>query len=93
MAFHVGDVVVVVDSVEVMVTIVEEGLLVTGEIDVAEGDLVDLPVGVEEGVLDSSRYIWFYCLSGVIIFLCVFGVISFRNQLSAEDKPFATGVT
>ena len=62
MAFHVGDVVVEVDSVEVMVTIVEEGHLATGEIGVVEGGLVDLPVGVEEGDLDSNRYIYFILL-------------------------------
>lgn len=57
MAFHVGDVVVVVDSEEVTAIIVEEGLLERGEIGVAEVGLVVLPVAEEEVDLDSNRII------------------------------------
>jgi len=56
MAFHVGDEVVEVDTVEVMAIIVEGGLLEKGEIGVAEEDLVGLPVVEEEVDLDSNRY-------------------------------------
>ena len=57
MAFHVGDVVVEVDSAEVMAIIVEEGLLEREEIGVAEVDLVGLPVVEEEVDLDSNRFV------------------------------------
>jgi len=56
MAFHVGDGVVEVDTVEVMAIIDEGDLLEKGEIGVAEEDLVGLPVVEEEVDLDSNRY-------------------------------------
>lgn len=56
MAFHVGDVVVAVDSAEVTAIIVEEGLLERGEIGVAEVGLVVLTVAEEEVDMYSNRY-------------------------------------
>lgn len=56
MAFHVGDVVVEVDTAEVMAIIVEGGLLERGGIGVAEVGLVGLPV-VEEVDMDNNRYV------------------------------------
>lgn len=57
MAFHVGDVVVEVDTAEVMAIIVEGGLLERGGIGVAEVGLVGLPVVEEEVDMDNNRYV------------------------------------
>lgn len=57
MAFHVGDVVVEVDTAEVMAIIVEGGLLERGGIGVAEVGLVGLPVVEEEVDMDNNRII------------------------------------
>ena len=62
MASRVGDVVVEVDTVEVMVIIVEEGLLERGEIGVVEVDLVDPRVEEEEGDLASNRYMYAFLI-------------------------------